>query len=270
MVVKKITIAITALFIIINILLICFKTSNEVIINPENLKADPSSYIPPIVEKININNNQIQSLQAENVLIKACKDNFCIKLKGDVAFEKPKNFRLRLYSIFGIELDVGSNNEEFWYWSKRDKEKGLHYSNYENIGNTRLKISFNPLSIMKSLGLNEVKISSLMDFKENDNYYIINEIKRDESSLQKVINTTVLDKNIDRIVGYYVKDLIGNLIASSEIEYKNNMPNIVKLTSNQENSSLIIYLTNCKINNSIEKSFWEMPNFNPKINIGTN
>src|ERR1017187_4932054 len=62
-----------------------------------------------------------------------------IRLSGMIYYENSKLFHLELSSFFGPELDIGSNNEYFWYWSRRDSEPGLHFAKHEDFYKSRMK-----------------------------------------------------------------------------------------------------------------------------------
>ena len=38
---------------------------------------------------------------------------------GKLALERPRNFKLELMSAADEEADIGSNDEEFWFWVQR-------------------------------------------------------------------------------------------------------------------------------------------------------
>ena len=40
-------------------------------------------------------------------------------------------------SFLGKETDVGSNEKQFWFWSKRMKPSVLFYSEHENLNKTK-------------------------------------------------------------------------------------------------------------------------------------
>ena len=95
------------------------------------------------IEEVNLINKNINNIFSKDVIVVAKKGKISIRLKGEIYFEKPKNFRFVLNSILGKELDIGSNKNVFWYWSKRDKEKGLHYTTHDKMKDSRLKSIFN-------------------------------------------------------------------------------------------------------------------------------
>ncbi len=70
-----------------------------------------------------------------------------IAVKSSISYEKSLNFRMINSSFFGKEVDVGSNEKEFWFWSKRMKPPALFHTIHDNLKNTNLKTPFHPLWI---------------------------------------------------------------------------------------------------------------------------
>jgi hypothetical protein len=55
-------------------------------------------------------------------------------LKGKMNFERPKNFHLVLsHMATGKEVDLGSNADGFWFWTKQSPE--FYVCNYDATGN---------------------------------------------------------------------------------------------------------------------------------------
>ena len=76
--------------------------------------------VDAFVAEHNGNVAQIQTLEARPSI------SLGGKLKGGVdgrlALERPRNFKLELTSLGSTKADIGSNDEEFWFWV--DKRQG--------------------------------------------------------------------------------------------------------------------------------------------------
>jgi hypothetical protein len=70
-------------------------------------------------------------------------------LNGWLRYEAPRRMRLVLFSHFGRELELGSNNAEFWFWCRRMDWPALYYAQHGQ--RTRLKAPFNPEFVLRSL-----------------------------------------------------------------------------------------------------------------------
>jgi hypothetical protein len=90
-----------------------------------------------LVTHLNDNTNRIQSWRANNVEIHA--NHF--SLSGTLAVEKGNHVRLVVSSPMGNEVDMGSNDERFWIWSRLSRASMKtwmpHGSNSESRLNRR-------------------------------------------------------------------------------------------------------------------------------------
>ena len=114
----------------------------------------------PIIEAINLKNSKIKTFYCDDIKIKAIK-KLTVNLKGKIYFEKDKNFRMFTSSILGKESDIGSNDNQFWFWSRKMNPPALHYAKYEDIYKTRLKTPFHPIWTIECLGILPFAISSI-------------------------------------------------------------------------------------------------------------
>ncbi len=112
--------------------------------------------VDKFVAEHNKNADRIQSLEAKPTIgvygrvMKARAD-------GRLALERPRNFKLELSSARGRkEADLGSNDEEFWFWVSNDKEKSIYWCNYADLNSSALAITYQPDWIIEALGLKPI------------------------------------------------------------------------------------------------------------------
>ncbi len=78
-----------------------------------------------------------------------------------IAYEKPKRLRVTggLALGMGTEIDLGSNDELFWFWVKRSDPKAIYYARHEEFENcpVRTVIPIEPEWLIETLGLVELK-----------------------------------------------------------------------------------------------------------------
>lgn len=229
-------------------------------------KNKPKS-IPPTIQAVNQRNSQIQNFACEDLEIKIWQDGNKIKLNGKMYFEKPNNFRLEISSIFGKELDIGSNDKVFWYWSKRDREQGLHWATYENFQKTRLKAPFSPMFMRSSLGLEVIESEKAIRIAENEKDIML--VFSGASGSGNLINKSVfVNKFTNNIDAFLLTSVDGKSIAACEIqEYVNGLPSRLLYTWYDENKLLGIKFNKAKTNIAIKASTWALPNYTPKINM---
>jgi hypothetical protein len=112
---------------------------------------------PELVKYLNDNAQQVQSVQA-SVHMEAQQDRQPVSLGGFLACQKPRNFRLKASVMSQPAVDIGSNDDEFWYWiSKADPPYVFHCS-YRDLARpegVRMPFPFQPDMIIMALGVGE-------------------------------------------------------------------------------------------------------------------
>ncbi len=196
-----------------------------------------------------------------------------ISLRGFIAMEKPKRFRFLINRRWSgsNEFDMGSNDEEFWFWSRRMKPSALYWATHENAHNTRLKTAFNPIWMMESMtGVLDTENVEIEKYKE---FWKIT--KKDIGAReQKVLRITLLDPKKKVVVASYVVDeMTGKPISTSEvIDWRQSdefgyIAKTLKIIWHNENIALRLELQEPKINQPVESKHWLMPNRTPKVDI---
>lgn len=222
-----------------------------------------NSEFSKIIQSINKRNESINSIIVSEMPIKLKNSGFTFKLTGDLAFEKEKNFRLKItHRLTGKEMDLGSNQNIFWFWSKRIDPPALYFSKHENLSKTNLKSALNPTLMIESLNLNKIKIENINNTKINEKYLIIYEerISPTNESLDLATYIEITNNRINYKTLCY-KD--GRKIVTTN--YKENK---ILYEYHEENTIMEWDLTNMKINSTIPSSYWDMPNMTKTIDIG--
>lgn len=226
-------------------------------IQPSEMK--PLGFPAPINQ-----NKQIQTFQAD-LNITLSYRFFKISSTASLFMEKPKNFRLLVYRS-DKEMDLGSNDTCFWYWTKKHKNN-IFFGNYSDYPNIDLKATLNPLWIMESLGLHEIE--NFENF-ETDKYFIYSQkITIKNEKIKRII---FIQKDINAIVGSYVLDEKDSIISSVEIlefyESKNfYIPKNILVLWPEENIKMEWQFENIKLNNPMEKTLWDRPILELETNL---
>ena len=86
------------------------------------VKSGTKAEVPALVNYLNVNARKVQSVRA-NVDIDCVAEGKPFGLSGLMACQKPRDFRLRGSVLGKPAVDIGSNNDEFWWtiipWSGR-------------------------------------------------------------------------------------------------------------------------------------------------------
>lgn len=215
---------------------------------------------------MNTKNSGYTSFICENIDVKVWQSGQRFKLTGKMHYEKPNNFRLEIHSVLGKEIDIGSNSEVFWYWSKRDKRPGLYWAYHKDFGKTRLKTPFNPLFFKASLGL-ELIDKTRMSLHENNTHLMVSMLQK--SALGKdVLYSVFVDKTRKVIDGFIVSSLQGKSLAAVEIqEHVGDLPGKVLYTWHEEDRIMQFSFKKGRTNVALNPSLWQMPRISPAINM---
>lgn len=245
-----------------------FNFKKPLIINEEPKKIIIQNEILNFInnQKSKINNIKVNSIVVQNKI-----NRFTTSSSGFLFYEKDKNFRLVLNSLFGKELDIGSNSHLFWYWAKRSTEKALYFSPHEHIKNTRLKEPVNPLFLKTVLLLDKIPTQNSKVFKSEN--YIFIEWETESINYDKKLTCCLkLNKKNYKPCNMMLKDPNNKLIA--EIIVQNvflheqvYLPQNIKILWPEENIEMTWDLKDMEINTNINALYWNMPNYGKRIDI---
>jgi hypothetical protein len=228
---------------------------------------DKKHEIYEVIQTINEKNKKIKNIYLSNMPIILKQGKFFARANGELAMEKEKKFRLIIKTFFtGTEMDIGSNEELFWFWSKRMTPSALYYSQYENLSKTNLRTVLNPFWIMESIGINEID-SKNIEISKSNNYWIIKQ-NRISSNNKKVIVTIIVDPTSKNVIGRYLYDEYKKIMASTEYDnFENNLPSRILITWHEEDIKLDWNVSNLTINKELNSLYWNMPKINNSIDI---
>lgn len=176
----------------------------------------PAAFVaPPSLEEIlyavNANTDRVQSLQADSVSLATPG---LPSLRASLALERPRRFRLR-GSLLGPELDVGSNDDIFWFWAKNDPSQAVYFGRHDefHLIQSRSPIPVQPTWFIDALGLVTLDPSAAYEgpFFRNDGRIEIRYSDPETPSQRRVV---VIDGTYGWIVEQKILDSAGQVLAS--------------------------------------------------------
>src|SRR6516164_8797521 len=110
---------------------------------------------PELVASLNDNAHKIQSVGVRYLDIDCAQGAQSVGLRGWMYCQKPKSFRMSASLAGNTEVDMGSNDQEFWYWIRRNEPPFLFHCSHEEFakGRINLQVPFQPEWIMEALGM---------------------------------------------------------------------------------------------------------------------
>jgi hypothetical protein len=94
----------------------------------------PGASLDQVIAVVNQNSAKIQNYQTNNATITVPGNALVPALRGNIAAERPTRLRLQASTaISGSEVDLGSNDELFWFWVKRNEPPAVYFSRHDQF-----------------------------------------------------------------------------------------------------------------------------------------
>ena len=118
-----------------------------------------------IVAAVNQNSSRIQSITATGVTITIPDMLGLPLLSGNMAAERPGRFRLTAGTIAGQELDIGSNDELFWMWVRRNQPPAVYFCRHAQFANSNIRqfMPIEPSWLLAAMGIVDIDPASVFD-----------------------------------------------------------------------------------------------------------
>lgn len=235
-----------------------------------------------LIEHLNRNIRGLHSWSCTNATITARPSKYLpvnLTLNATVAVERDKNFRLRARSPFGEEADIGSNQERFWFWMRRNKPPYVFTARHEELGavGQRLQIPFHPGWIMEALGvvpLDPQSITLQQGAKPNTMLLISQETSPSRAVVRREI---VVDTHLGVILAHRLFDAAGQRLAEARLSGHRRqpsgviMPHVIELDWPQHQMAMTLELSNIEVNPShLPQQTWQLPEIpgSPTFDMG--
>lgn len=115
----------------------------------------PSASLEQVMTVVNRNSQLIHSFSSDQAEISA---SGAPTLRANIAMTRPHNFRLQAGTIVtGPELDLGSNDQYFWFWVRRDDSNAVYYCEHDQFEGSSLRhnMPVSPKELVEAFGLVE-------------------------------------------------------------------------------------------------------------------
>ncbi len=112
----------------------------------------PSPTLEQVIDAVNRNNASIESLTATQASLSGPG---MPTLRAALVFQRPKRLRLRADLLGSPEIDLGSNDELFWFWVKRGEPAALFYCRHDRFAESsaRRLVPVDPDWLIEALGI---------------------------------------------------------------------------------------------------------------------
>jgi hypothetical protein len=240
------------------------------------------SSLDQIIAAVNQNASRIQNYQTTNATITVPGDAMMPALRGNIAAERPNKLRLQASTaLSGPEVDLGSNDELFWFWVKRNDPPAVYFSRHDQfVGSAaQQQLPIEPRWLLDALGFMEFAPN---DFHEgpvprgNDTVEVRSVI---QSRIGTLSRNTVIDAKRAWVLEQHIYDGRGTLLASAVARSHPFYPTIgvslpqeIEINLPLAHMALSIDVGTVQINQLANNpALWQLPVLSgyPQMNLGT-
>jgi hypothetical protein len=235
-----------------------------------------------ILAAVNQNAARVQSISCTGATI-TVPDTMGPTLSGNIAAERPGRFRLTAgTALTGQEIDLGSNDELFWMWAKRNDPPAVYICRHDQFANSAIRqiMPVEPSWLLAALGMMEIDPATVFDgpLPRADGTVEIRSWL--PSSMGTLSRVTVIDARRAWVVEQYVYDQSGTTLLASAVAESHryypvqqvSLPDRVSIRLPASNIALKIDLGNVAINQlpADPRQLWTMPTFQgyPQYDLG--
>jgi hypothetical protein len=179
-----------------------------------------------IVRVVNGNSARIQQVQVTNATLTV---SGMPALQSSFALERPRRFRLTGDTSFtGREIDLGSNEDLYWIWIKRNDRRAVYYGRhdeyYQSGGRTILPIP--PTWLIEALGVIEMDPTGQHEGPLRSQPSRLELRTRVPTPTGELLKVTMVDDRYGWVLEQHVYDVTQNdqLLASAIAEDFNYYP----------------------------------------------
>jgi hypothetical protein len=238
----------------------------------------PNATLEQVIAAVNHNSSQIQSYSSDSAWLSSPG---WPTLHANIAFRRAKLFRLRAgMGLTGAEVDLGSNDQLFWYWIRRNQPPAVYFCTHEQFAASRARqaIPIDPCWLIEALGVAEFDpaLPHQGPFAIPGGRLEIRTVRETpDGPLTKI---TRVDAATAWVMEQHVLDAQGRLLASAVAEgYRRDplsglfMPSAVRISSPPAGFSMRIDLGNVQVNRGGGETaeLWSMPSYPgvPPVNL---
>jgi len=240
------------------------------------------SSLDQVTAAVNQNASRIVSYQTNNASITVPGMPGLPRLRGNIAAQQPGKVRLQASTaLTGAEVDLGSNDELFWFWVKRNEPPALYFSRHDQFAGSaaRQVMPIEPQWLLDALGM--------MQFSPNDRHEGPFPYGEGNLEIRSIIQTrggqmsksTIIDGRRAWVLEQHVYDAAGTLVASTRASGHRyypaagvSLPQDIELRLPAAQLSLSIDVGTVQLNAlSDNRALWSLPVMSgyPQIDLGS-
>jgi hypothetical protein len=243
-----------------------------------------------LVGYLNRESARLQSIDTRDLSIDVRAQGTSVSLdSGSLLCQKPRYFKLVGKKFGSQEVLVGSNEDRFWFYVKRDPSDALFHCSYTDFdkGAVDLPFPFEPEWVLEALGMANLAPNSAFRVDEDKSTYRL--IETTTLRGQKVRKVTVFHKgtawdNQPQVKARMMYDAQDRLICAATIKSVSRIaldsgpgskpvyatcPQVIKLEWPAQQTELILDLGRVKVNGQLAMESFQMPHLGSRqVDLG--
>jgi hypothetical protein len=148
-----------------------------------------------LIKYLNDNSAMVQGLRCNDMVVNCSQGMGLVKvdLDGNMMCQRPRNFRMSAKLLGKTEVEVGSNDEEFWYWLRRGEPPYQIHCSYKDLNEGRVRqlpFPFQPEWVIEALGLGTYGPADqyILDTRDSATYRLVAQSRSPQGTpVRKVI-----------------------------------------------------------------------------------
>ncbi len=242
----------------------------------------PGASLDQVIGVVNQNSSRIVSYQTNNASLTVPGMPSIPHLRGNIAAQRPGRLHLQASTaLTGPEVDLGSNDELFWFWVRRNEPPALYFSRHDQfVGSAAQQLMpIEPQWLLDALGM--------MQFSPNDYHEGPNPVGNGAIEIRSVMQTrtgtltksTLVDASKGWVLQQHIYDSTGTLLASAVARSHRyhpamgvSLPQKVEIRMPKAQLSLSIDVGTVLLNQLADNpALWSLPAMSgyPQVDLGT-
>jgi hypothetical protein len=241
----------------------------------------PGAALNDVIAMVNRNADKLQSYQTNNASISVPGLPGIPLLTGKIAAQRPGRLRLLASTaLTGPEVDLGSNDELYWFWVKRNEPPALYFARHNQaVGSAAQQLTpIEPQWLLDALGFMRFNPEDAHQGPAplGDRGLEVRSVLKGRS--QTFTRVAVIDVRKAWVLEQHIYDSSGRLIASTAArehrylpEAGLSLPQKIDVRIPAAEFSLSIDVGTVAVNGTMENAaLWTMPNLSgyPQIDLG--
>jgi hypothetical protein len=236
-----------------------------------------------IIAAVNLNSSRIQSITATSASISIPDTMNLPLLTANIAAERPGRIRITAgTAITGQELDMGSNDQLFWMWVRRNQPPAVYFCRHDQFATSAIRqiMPVEPSWLLSAIGMTELNPANVVDGPTpggGGTVELRSIMPTASGNLQRL---TVIDPRRAWVVGQYVYDPTGQTLLASAVAESHqyypaeqvSLPQRISLQLPTTGLALKIDMGTVQINrlSGDPAQLWSMPAFDgyQKVDLG--